>query len=371
MVINKSTFISYLKDPNLLGPDSIVGLNEVVHDYPYFQSAQMLLTKSYHSSENLNFESSLKKTAAYAANRKQLHHLLFTSNSSLNPAAVEQESTAQAPVPQFEVPQPAENKPGQIEEDKFSTPTANFPEAEVPVLVPTESSIIQENSGEKEIEIAATEMVEEPKVEIQEEELIQEKPSVLEKAKFSVDFSKIEVGRKDKYDALENQILSAAVSSSILLHVSGDIPDIDSLISVKAAKRPVQPIESTEISEELNTDSSNDSHSFTGWLRAMDGPTKTPVELEEEEEITQEFTSNITVFKPDSKKASFYSPVKMARLSVQEDDDLMTETLANIYADQGHLEKAIKAFDKLKLKYPEKSSYFAGRIKELQIQLNS
>ncbi|MFT4757660.1 MAG: hypothetical protein ACI91R_002317, partial [Vicingaceae bacterium] len=36
-----------------------------------------------------------------------------------------------------------------------------------------------------------------------------------------------------------------------------------------------------------------------------------------------------------------------------------------------HFEKAIKAFEKLQLKYPEKSSYFAGRIKDIQNQLNT
>ena len=70
-------------------------------------------------------------------------------------------------------------------------------------------------------------------------------------------------------------------------------------------------------------------------------------------------------------KQEFYSASKMAKLSVQEDDDLVTETLANIYAEQGNEEKAIKAFEKLQLKYPEKKVYFAGRIKEIENQLNS
>jgi len=71
-----------------------------------------------------------------------------------------------------------------------------------------------------------------------------------------------------------------------------------------------------------------------------------------------------------SAKKEFYSAAKMARLSVQENDDLVTETLASIYADQGKYEKAIQAFKKLQLKYPEKSSYFASRIKSIEQKLN-
>ena len=55
----------------------------------------------------------------------------------------------------------------------------------------------------------------------------------------------------------------------------------------------------------------------------------------------------------------------MARLSVKENDDLVTETLANIYAQQGNTDKAISAYEKLALKYPEKRIYFANLIHKL------
>lgn len=54
-----------------------------------------------------------------------------------------------------------------------------------------------------------------------------------------------------------------------------------------------------------------------------------------------------------------------------ESDDLITETLANIYLQQKNYEKALDAFQKLSLKYPEKSIYFASRIKEIEVLKNN
>jgi ribosomal protein S18 len=52
--------------------------------------------------------------------------------------------------------------------------------------------------------------------------------------------------------------------------------------------------------------------------------------------------------------------------SVQENPALMTETLARVYLEQKKYEKALQAYKILSLKYPEKSSFFADRIKAIK-----
>ena len=52
--------------------------------------------------------------------------------------------------------------------------------------------------------------------------------------------------------------------------------------------------------------------------------------------------------------------------SIQENQEIFTETLADIYAKQGNKDKAIKIYEHLYLKYPEKHIYFAAQIERLK-----
>jgi hypothetical protein len=50
------------------------------------------------------------------------------------------------------------------------------------------------------------------------------------------------------------------------------------------------------------------------------------------------------------------------------EDEVVTETMADVWIKQGEIEKAIDIYNKLSLLNPSKSDYFAAKIRDLKTQ---
>jgi hypothetical protein len=86
------------------------------------------------------------------------------------------------------------------------------------------------------------------------------------------------------------------------------------------------------------------------------------------EDLIDEFLSTNPRISPlDKRDKDAVAPVVQSESSPLV-TGLVTETLARLYADQGHAAKAIQAYEILKLRVPEKSLIFAARIEALRNQ---
>lgn len=110
-----------------------------------------------------------------------------------------------------------------------------------------------------------------------------------------------------------------------------------------------------------------DSFSFSDWLANIrQKPASQPVKPVKTHQLIDQFLNQDSVRIVPKPVEAVRKIEETVRQSTSENEDLLTETLASIYIRQKHYDKAIHIFEKLRLKYPEKSIYFANRISELK-----
>jgi hypothetical protein len=107
------------------------------------------------------------------------------------------------------------------------------------------------------------------------------------------------------------------------------------------------------------------SHSHSSTPPSMTAPSATLSEVEglSEDHLIDQFIATAPKIVP-TKATEFYSPISQARKSVTEHEDMVSETLAHIYFQQGNFAKARWCYEKLSLLFPEKSSYFAPLLEK-------
>ena len=118
----------------------------------------------------------------------------------------------------------------------------------------------------------------------------------------------------------------------------------------------------------------NETHSFSEWLQLAKIAPIVREETEKQMNVSSELEKKFDLIekfielnpKIPQAKDNTSIPINIAK-SNETPSSIMTETLAQIYLEQKKYTKAIQAYEILILKYPEKSSFFADRIKNIKI----
>jgi tetratricopeptide (TPR) repeat protein len=85
--------------------------------------------------------------------------------------------------------------------------------------------------------------------------------------------------------------------------------------------------------------------------------------IQQQSIIDRFIETNPGVIRP---KKEFFTPETAAKKSEHLPENLATETLAKVYLQQGNFQGAIRIYERLMLKFPEKNAYFANLIQQIQ-----
>ncbi|MCK9421938.1 MAG: hypothetical protein M0Q38_05020 [Bacteroidales bacterium] len=322
--MNRQQFSEFVNNPASVSPQSLKMLKELVKRYPYCQTGQILYAYNLFREESLQYPLQLKKAAAYSSDRRKLKELVNTANKMLSPDTGLQQFTQKSPISSVaqpslysgitvsEIPKAsdhlAETNPIIVDPINADTETAEFTGA-----------VIKEKLDNLTVLPAET----------------------------------TSIAGMDTSAGIGEQRISSryhiSVGPSTLSEVTSEKDQVTSKELLLMVRKRLALINAEK-------------HPATG-----PGPEKSDSEKLKEFASKEALINKFIIEEPriTKPKIAFFSPSESAHRSNMDEEEIVSETLAQLYAKQGNISKAIQIYKKLSLLNQEKSRYFAAQIEKL------
>jgi len=320
--MNRTDFLDLLGKKSSFSKSTLGEVYELIDLFPYFQSAHLLLLKGLKDNEDIKFEKQLRESAMHIADREVLYYFLNR-----------------------EIFQGTETLPADQVTETLSEEVEN--KVKAPEITIEEGA----DTGQTVIEIANSDQL------ISEIEREEENDS--------------DTGRDEPvliHDILrpEDDELKDESASVILVMEGEEEGDEERVVFMDPGfSSPGGP----DLLE-LDTSASDSpapvtEYELPGTEQDEDSAGKVDTKKQKQTELIDRFINLNPRIEPLREKSNL--PVDdLSKPHIEEKGGLVTETLANIYINQGYYSKATEIYEKLSLKYPEKSSYFAAQIEKVK-----
>ncbi|MDL2262391.1 hypothetical protein LJC11_02685 [Bacteroidales bacterium OttesenSCG-928-I21] len=405
--MNKEQFIKYTTNYSLLNSISLDELKLLLEEFPYFQSAWVLYIKNLYELSDVRFENKLKRAAIHVPSRKILAKILKEDyqpsiiNNDLKIVENEKLEIISTDLEQKNQPNNVEIKKERTEnitilpivEKKeqtiYSAATENEIKSEnidqknkinateiieiqaesVATTFVTETTEVTEAENDKEIEAAPKNFEEKSKIEnaIDEGKITEIPTRKYEKEKEKIIFEISENVAKstsladsilekiNKLKEEQKQEQNSCIEEGQKQEMSEEIVDLMSIIELKVDTNNIKVVTTPPISPDdfldFEFDNNRTSEEFIEKKQSKN-------------ELIDKFLLSNPRIVPDK---NFTSNIDNSiSHTLEESNELFSETLAKIYIKQEYFDKAILTYEKLCLKYPEKSIYFASQIEKIE-----
>ncbi len=300
--MNRSDFLKMIGNSGPADRQMIGEVNELINIFPYFQSAYMLLLKGLQNTADVKFENQLRVSAMRIADREVLYYFL-----------------------------------------KKETKTEEKPEiTAVVVTVPDENDSTESHQTVIESAKNSEDLINEIEKSTGDENTDQR----------NIDHS-VMISTDAGFDESDASVLiideeTGTVEEKITYMDPGfAVPEQTDLLELEPDEIKVNELPGNNLSDDR---------------QVLKGA---PSVKELQSDLIEKFIIANPRIEPAREKSN--KPVEdISRPFVEEAGGFVTETLARIYIKQGYFSKAIDIYEKLSLKFPEKSSYFATQIEKVR-----
>lgn len=411
--MNRNDFTGFITGNKVPGESEVSGVREMTTLFPWFHSAHLVLLKTLIENSDIKFETQLRKSALYVADRSILYNYLYLTLPSKREEEVQTEESNTVALNEAIVVHLDEHPSDSIsvvaadsqlssdDEAILSDSSKNMgviAEPEIQAVVPEAVPSGDTKSDESHIKI----QTEEAHIEVvtrSREELIAEiearlrdltnatetltagvnesgpgsigsNPEKTESSEIDVEevtsriFEDNEVAEEDPLMDIEYYDNGSDEETEVQSISENRIDDSDDLLELDATEKPA------------------DFHVAEGDTIVIDTPQPQADEYiidiselkhdSESEKHTITQADLIDKFIQTSPRLDRMTPggehpvVDLSEQSAKEEVPFITETIAKIYVNQGYYSKAINIYEKLTLQFPEKSAYFASRIEKIK-----